>query len=244
MSKVKVLSVATHRERMIDIFEASCDVLGYDLQLLGVGKKWRGFSWRFDLIKEALRDMSDEQVVLVCDAFDTVLLESASVLVDRFNGYKGDLLFTTEPNDFNPFIQYYRWRLFGTNIINGGTYVGRAGALRQFISTLSYDNTTDDQKLLSRVCSELPVDTDSLVAFHCPRMYRGELPTIKPCLISFPGNGEQQRFLNALEIDYTFTMCSDHWYIMWYYRLCHYLPVFFPELVCMGIGCGALLLRF
>lgn len=233
--KVQVLSVATHRERMIDVFEESCSNLGYQLQLLGVGERWRGFSWRFDLIKNALEKLDSGQVVVVCDAFDTVMLQPASTLLDRFTKHNTDLLFTTEPSDFHPLVRYYRWRLFGKNIVNGGTYLGYAGAMLDFIKSLKYTHSTDDQRLLSIACSGLSIDTEYSIAFHCPLLYRGELPKIKPCLISFPGNGEQHRFMESLQIQYTFQMTKLLWCHMWYNRLRHVIPFFLKELVTVAI---------
>ena len=51
---MRILSVATHDERMYDIFKESCKRNKIHLDILGWGEKWQGFAWRWDLILDHL----------------------------------------------------------------------------------------------------------------------------------------------------------------------------------------------
>jgi len=194
---------------MFHIFKESCEKNGVDLHLLGFGKKWGGFSWRFGLVLEHLQTCEDDELVLVTDAFDTVVLKGPEEFEKRFKSYQTDKVFCLEgqADDYVWIARYYNSRVFGPPpVVNGGTYMGYAKALREFISSLDYRNSEDDQRLLTQRArkGDMVLDTDRRLFFmHGLGRQRDRMNYIPDtCLVSFPGSGETEELLKGLGYTY------------------------------------------
>ena len=62
---MRIVSVATHKERMFDIFKLYAKKHDIPLDILVMGKKWKGFGWRWKLISEHLEKIDDNELILV-----------------------------------------------------------------------------------------------------------------------------------------------------------------------------------
>jgi hypothetical protein len=82
--KMKVITVATHKSGYYYALEESAERLGYDLVLLGLGEKWRGFGWRTRLVINYLKTLPDDELFLAVDAYDVILLRNSAAAVEGF----------------------------------------------------------------------------------------------------------------------------------------------------------------
>lgn len=191
-----ILSVATHDERMYPIFVQSCARNNLDLRILGKGQKWKGFAWRFDLIRSALKHIDDDEIVLVTDAFDSLVLKPGHVIRQRFLEMGSDIVFGADKVSTNPFIRHYCIRTFLCNkhvCLNGGTYIGYAHAICSLIDRLDYSPNSDDQRVINHYhnkVKKLSYDLNGhlfyfALHFDPDRIKDGQIPDA--CLISFPG---------------------------------------------------------
>ena len=91
---MRILSVATHDERMYDIFKESCRRNKIHLDILGWGKEWKGFAWRWDLILEHLtvNDIPDKELIIVTDAFDSIVCVKAAKFEKEFNKFESPMV--------------------------------------------------------------------------------------------------------------------------------------------------------
>lgn len=173
---MKVLSVATHSERWFAAFVESCRRHHLELQLLGWEQAWRGFSWRFDLYKAYLAELPANEIVLITDAFDSLVLADAAEIEARFRAHGTPILYSCEPRSWR-LLEGIKWLLFRTDyrgyIVNGGTYIGYAAALLEMMETLEYRDDTDDQALLTQLCARTNAAADFQCAFflHWTDMY-------------------------------------------------------------------------
>ena len=68
---MRIVSVATHKERLYECFVASAKKHNIRLDVLGQGMKWRGFGWRWSLVYKHLQTVDPNEIILVTDAFDS-----------------------------------------------------------------------------------------------------------------------------------------------------------------------------
>lgn len=191
-----VLSVATHEERMFKIFKESCARNNVELRVLGFGQKWKGFAWRWELILEALEGVDDKEIVLVTDAFDTLILQTEKEITSRFLEFQTEIVFGAHRVSKNIFVKYYCMKTFGCNTdvcLNGGTYIGYAGAIKNLIQDLEFEPSSDDQRVINLYHNRvkaLDYDIDHKLFYFAThfdpaRIDDGGVPD--SCLISFPG---------------------------------------------------------
>ena len=87
---MKVITVATEKNGYYLSLEESAKKLDYELILLGLGMKWKGFGWRVKMVLEYLQkslmnsSMNEDDVFMMVDAYDVVLLRSSK---DALNEY-------------------------------------------------------------------------------------------------------------------------------------------------------------
>lgn len=205
-----ILSVATHDERMINIFRESCNKNDCRLEILAFGEKWKGFGWRWDVIKRFLitNNINKRELILITDAFDSCVLKNKEEIITRFKEFKSPVVFSCEPTrkHFHCISAYYRRRVFGPDpIINGGSYIGYAGAIKKFISKIKYKHNTDDQRFLTSLFKHVKMTIDyehRLFYHHCAWMkphMMGSIPDT--CVVTFPASGYTNELLEKLGYD-------------------------------------------
>jgi hypothetical protein len=212
---MRVVTVATHNERMFDAFQSSCKKNNCVLDVLGMGQPWKGFAWRWTLLLEYLNNanIEDYDVILVTDAFDSLILEHADVIENKFKSFNSGIVFSCEPFADKMFAPcaYYRYRVFGKDpIINGGTYIGYAVELRKFINNLKYTDKSDDQRIFTALHKhiKMTVDDKNLLFFHNCWGTKVNVPE-NVAVITFPASGYTKKILAKLGYDYNSSVKAD-----------------------------------
>ena len=251
-----ILSVATHDERMISVYKASCEKNNCELVLLGYGEQWKGFGWRWKVILKYLKEkeIAENELIVITDAFDSVVVASSTVIEKKFREFKSPMVFSCEPvaSNFQWISAYYRRRVFGPDpIINGGSYMGYAGAIKKFISRIKFKDNTDDQRFLTSLYKHVHMSIDynhELFYHHCAWMkpsLRGHIPTT--CIITFPASGYTLDMLEKLGYNVDDTImpketCKECVQIA-IRRVKHYGPFFWREtivIISLILGLGTI----
>ena len=81
---VLVLTLATDRTNYVKEFEHTLNKLGYEYKLLGLGKKWEGFRSKMKYTVEALEQLDPNELVIVCDSYDVLFLQTPDVIENRY----------------------------------------------------------------------------------------------------------------------------------------------------------------
>ena len=81
---VVVLTYATHSQGYFEALRESCRRFGYDLRILGLGEKWRGYGRKFTAVIEELSSLAPDQLVMFVDAFDVFMCGPASDAIKGF----------------------------------------------------------------------------------------------------------------------------------------------------------------
>jgi hypothetical protein len=166
-SKMKLVTVATHSERYYPYLKISAERYGHELITLGWGQKWKGFAWRFELMKEYLRSVEQDEIVCFIDAFDVVVLETPRTIEQKFieltNGDTSRVLISKEQYSHNgiengilSYLQSFVFTKCKEEYVNAGTYMGTASTLLELYEKICNEfkcaPDTDDQRLIQDYC--------------------------------------------------------------------------------------------
>jgi GR25 family glycosyltransferase involved in LPS biosynthesis len=150
--KVHVFTVGTDESKMLN-FNKTADKFNIKYTNLGHGVVWEGGSTngpacgqKLNLVKQAIKDLEDTDIVLFCDGYDVVFNDDLSTVVDRYKGFDCELLFGAEKNcwpDKN-LAPFFTNSITEYKYLNSGLYIGKVGILKEILSN-SISNTSDDQ---------------------------------------------------------------------------------------------------
>lgn len=210
-----LFTVATSKGGYFDNFKESCVANGIHAIVLGYGQKWKGFTWRLNLLAMALETVPGEDIVIFTDAYDVICLKSMKEIKHRFLEFQSPIVLG---KDGDSVINRYMYRVgFGPlcldQPLNGGFYMGYASAIRALLALLIQCQKrqvgvlkSDDQYLFLTICqthkrffeqnvqidikNRLVYNSDIYLSVQC------DLPAGKdPCFIHCPGNQPMQQLV-------------------------------------------------
>lgn len=137
---MKIVTVASNTsERLFkDYLLASCRYFAADLAVLGEGVTWTGFRQKDALLVEYLKTLRIDEVVLFCDAYDSLLMGGVEELRYKYEQFKEPVVFSAE-KDCWPDKQLARrfpksataWRF-----LNSGGMIGRVDVLLDLLEEM------------------------------------------------------------------------------------------------------------
>ena len=137
---MKIFTVATHNYGYYRALKKSSKKNGFKLINLAFNKKWKGLTWKFKLMYQALQNISDNEIIAFCDGFDVIIANHANNLIKIFKSLNCDIIFGKENSNHNTIVHYlskicfkYYYLLDRSNIPNSGVYVGYAGKIKKFL---------------------------------------------------------------------------------------------------------------
>jgi hypothetical protein len=184
--KLYAIVVATERQGYYDALVEGCRRNKIEMVVLGQGQKWRGFAWRFNLIRNHLKKLRQDDVVVCLDAYDMLATQHASVVLERFKSFGSPIVISVDSPVPDSISAYYRVRLFGKCPKAdpcGGAYMGRVGALHALYSYICKEfrcddagfDKLDDQRILTEVCCKddpisqsIQYDYESRIFYNLP----------------------------------------------------------------------------
>lgn len=188
---MRLVTVATEPKGYFPYLLQSCKKQGIDLDVLGWGQKWQGFTWRLYLIVEYLQGLSDEEVVCFIDAYDVVMLRPAAELESFFKEFADAagckmIVGCDKPINmlYKMFVSWHFGKCQDKNL-NAGTYIGFAGYIKRVLTAIlqsSPNSHEDDQVQMIRYCKSDP----SSIYIDCDSVFF--ITTLKP-LSSIMGDG-------------------------------------------------------
>ena len=186
---MKIVTVATHNERYYPYLKASAKRNGYDLVTLGWNEKWRGFTWKFQVMRDYLKTLPDDEIVCFVDGYDVILLQEERILENTFRKIVGNdknkIVVSSEvqpDNSVDKFIQVSWCSFFSYKcknaFLNSGTYITYSSTLFDIYSNLcniyTCKDDSDDQILLQQYCNRYPdnfiLDTDCDIFLVMPSL--------------------------------------------------------------------------
>lgn len=252
--RMKLVTVATHSEDYFPVLQDGSARLGYDLVVLGWGQRWRGFAWRWSLLKSYLTSVPPDELIVWCDAYDVIPIAPRATLEQRFRDFGKPMVMSVESPSVSVAEAYLRRRMFGKQcrpgvFVNGGLYMGTAAILLEMIRVLEaevgFGEADDDQRLLNKLCRtpfmrHVAFDTESRIFFNVHRPADVKMATTRDtCFIHGPGH-KDLRDVAAL---YGYTPPEKHsnftaGYIRRWSK--QFVPVLYPEFIASALLVGLL----
>lgn len=166
MSQLKIVTVATEPKYYFPYLQETIKNNNNELVVLGMGEKWLGFSWRYELILNYLKTLDSNDIVCFVDGYDVLCIRDLKELPNVFfkikkeTGCKIIVGFSNYENKINKYINYYYFGECNKKSLNAGTYIGLAKDLLIVINKLYEikDPVKDDQILLNQYCIKNPTD--------------------------------------------------------------------------------------
>uniref|UniRef100_A0A1I8JKP9 Fe2OG dioxygenase domain-containing protein n=2 Tax=Macrostomum lignano TaxID=282301 RepID=A0A1I8JKP9_9PLAT len=162
-SQLRILTVATETNDALAAFLASAKLRGLPTpEPLGLGSDWlggdvsrgAGGGQKILLMRRALADVPDDQLVLFSDAYDAVFLAGQAAIRSAFEASGAGVLISAErfcwPDQ--SLADKYPKPPAGrkTAYLNSGGYMGKAGELRRLLNYAPITDSDDDQLFLTR----------------------------------------------------------------------------------------------
>ena len=156
-----IVTVATKNDGYFDFLVDSCKQNGGNLEVLGWGTQWKGFSYRIKLMQDYLQNLDDNDIVCFIDGYDVIILQPIEKLEQIFKDSGKGIIFSRDVNAnimIETYISLYYGKCKNYNI-NAGTYIGYVKYLKELYKKImqDYDVTkqNDDQIILSKMCNEI-----------------------------------------------------------------------------------------
>jgi hypothetical protein len=126
---------------------------GVKINVLGWGQKWNGFMDKFNGVTEFCKSISDEDLIVFLDGFDTEINMKPENLHLIFDKFKCDILLSK-----TIYNNYITKRIFGNcqngYTANAGLYMGKARHIEKLMHEILEEKTSDDQRALNSVCEK------------------------------------------------------------------------------------------
>lgn len=154
-----IITVGTDQTRMWALNQSAAHY-GITVHNLGKGLDWddpmEGYAGmpKINAVKEFVKDLPPDDVVLFMDAYDTVFADDAQTILDRFTGFNVDILFGAEEYHWpNHNIKYQFPDLPDTpyKYLNSGLYIGYARPLYDFLSSKADVPDMGDDQLFCQI---------------------------------------------------------------------------------------------
>jgi hypothetical protein len=154
---MKIITVATHSDYYYPTLVNACRQLGLTLIVLGWGEKWKGYYWKFRLMKNYISTLDDMEIVVFVDAFDVIPLYPEHVITEKFLQFKKPIVISTElpPSNLLLYLGYRDiFTPYRNKYVNSGCYIGYVKYLKQMFRIMEFlhpkFHLTDDQVILNK----------------------------------------------------------------------------------------------
>jgi len=199
---IHIITVATHSQGKFK--ELVNNKFNVNVKVLGYGKKWTGFTMKYDLVSEYIKDLNDEDIIVFLDGFDSLIMKHPENAINKFikSGYK--LLFSKETNIFFGLTDYIFGKCKNNEIANPGLYIGYVKYLKLFLNDMKNIKCKDDQVNLNKNCNKydfINIDTDEEILQNVSISEFSKYND-KATFVSYPGNLSYNRTIKRGLFEY------------------------------------------
>lgn len=251
MNNLHIVTVATDPKYYFPYLVESCKRNGKELEVLGFGEKWKGFYWKYELMIEYLKSVSENDIVCFIDGYDVICTNNLNKLKDVFIKIKNEknckIIVGHDKIQNNFLFKFFHNIFFGkcNNIsINSGTYIGYSKDILYILENMinNKKDENDDQILLTNYCINNPndiyidVDSELFLTLLYPLTDLDKYVEIKnnkliynnnePYFIHAAGYGFLDNILIKLNYNYNDNIKKQYYNDIYKKRIYHYIKNF------------------
>ena len=182
------LEVVTYANKSSGMFEELINnEHGVKVKVLGMGKKWNGFSDKFIGLLEYMETKNDDDIIVFVDGFDTKINKDISNVKSLFESYNCKILVSKNPDIFD--IGFGIPKCDNKHIGNVGMYMGYVKHLTILLKESLKPKCQDDQVNLNALCKKydfIKIDDKELIFKNFATLDKKE--SVNAVFISFPGS--------------------------------------------------------
>lgn len=210
---MKFITVDTAASPKLERLKRSCRHHGIPLEVIGEGRPYPGHGAKIEYVIEYLSVQDPDEIVMYVDGYDVVFLAGAEEIERKFRAFGHPFVFSTEQNcnvNGGLFARFPVWFRYPKGkgpyrFINAGTFVGKAGYMRDLLRRIDATQAASDQTVINRYYvkhqSEFALDYEQEI-FTCTagrtgleeedyRVEGGRLRNLVtnslPCILHCPG---------------------------------------------------------
>ncbi|MXN64270.1 hypothetical protein GR183_05090 [Stappia sp. GBMRC 2046] len=210
---MKFITVDTAASPKLERLMRSCRHHAIPLEVIGEGRPYPGHGAKIEYVIEYLSAQDPDEVVMYVDGYDVVLLANSEEIERKFREFGHPFVFSTEQNcnvNGGLFARFPVWFRYPKGkrpyrFINAGTFIGKAGYMRDLLQRLDAALAPSDQTVINQYYvhhpAELALDHDHEI-FTCTagrtglededyRVENGRLLNVVtntfPCVLHCPG---------------------------------------------------------
>ena len=163
MTKLKIITVATESKYYFPYLQNTIKKNDGELVVLGYGKEWEGFSWKYDLMIQYLKKLNPTDIVCFVDGYDVICLRNLKELPNQFMALKKkyNCKIIVGCDHYNNSVQKvfanFYFGFCNNSPLNSGNYIGYAKDILEIILNIhsqTTSNTSDDQILMNAYCNQ------------------------------------------------------------------------------------------
>lgn len=177
-NNMRVITVATVKKGYFHALEKSCNDLGYTLTVLGLDQPWTGLTMKFRLVKDHIKDLPPDEIIIFVDAFDVIFLKHSSELKKKLQDIPHDKILFGKDNYYLALSMIYGSPTFSDPVkgyINSGVYIGRSRQIYALLEKICIETkchkNLEDQYLLNNYQKHhrddsIMIDFDSSIIYN------------------------------------------------------------------------------
>ena len=155
---VYVVTAANKSEGYYDILKESCIRNRCELTTLGFGEKWGGYVWKYKKMREYLKTIKPNDIVIFVDGFDVIMTEDIDTVMKKYKKFEKDIVISIAyESDYSKHIAKRLYKLVEYNgneySVNTGLYMGKCETLLKMYDLIDqnhgFKNYNEDQLLMS-----------------------------------------------------------------------------------------------
>ena len=153
---LKNIVIATEKKGYYKVLEESCKRHNIELIPLGMGEEWNGFTKKFYLWNDYLKDLNDDEIVMINDAYDVIILENSEKIIKKFKSFNKNIVLSYQNSKLLNLI-FTKCDLY-KNVLCSGNIIGYVKYLKELINLIKKhdniweENGNDDQLILQSIC--------------------------------------------------------------------------------------------
>ena len=182
------LEVVTYANKSSGMFEELVNNdFGVKVKVLGMGKKWNGFSDKSIGLLEYMETKKDDDIIVFVDGFDTKINKDISGVKSLFESYNCKILVSKNPLVLNDGFRFKKCD--DKNVANAGMYMGYVKHLTILLKESIQLKCLDDQVNLNALCKKydfIKIDDKELIFKNFATLDKKE--NVNAVFISFPGS--------------------------------------------------------